>query len=48
MTEFIKLNEETLETTVKGKVFKRDLIHEKETIEARLVVLKDMLSSLDK
>jgi len=43
-----KLDTNSIEITSKQTVFRADLLSEKETLEARLVVLKDMLSSLDK
>ena len=46
MTNFKKLDENSIEITNKQTVFKKDLLSEKETIETRLVVLNEMLNSL--
>jgi hypothetical protein len=46
MTTFEKLDNDSVEITSKQKVFRKDLESEKETIEARLVVLNAMLETL--
>jgi len=45
--EYIKLDKDSIEQTFKTKVFKVDLLSEKETIEARLVELEAQLKLLD-
>jgi len=44
--EYKKLDDDSVEITSKQKVFKTDLLSEKETIEARLVEIEDMLKLL--
>ena len=44
--EYKKLDDDSVEITSKQKVFKADLLSEKETIEARLVEIEDMLKLL--
>jgi hypothetical protein len=46
--EFSKIDADSVEITSKQKVFKKDLISEKETLEARIVVLNQMLEALNK
>ena len=46
MTNFNKIDANTLEITNKQVVFMEDLLSEKETLEARLVELKSMIDSL--
>ena len=43
-----KIDSDTLELTHKQTVFKADLLSEKETIEARLFALNEMLNCLNK
>ena len=43
-----KIDKDTLKLTTEQTVFRADLLSEKETIEARLLVLNEMLGELDK
>ena len=43
-----KIDKDTIELTSKQTIFREDILSEKETLEARLLVLKDMLDTLDK
>jgi len=45
--EYKKLDKDSIEQTFKTKVFRVDLLSEKETIEARLVELEAQLKLLD-
>jgi len=45
--EYKKLDSDSVEVTHKQKVFKADLLSEKETIEARLIELEAMLKTLE-
>lgn len=44
--DFKKIDSNTIEQTFKTEVFKVDLESEKETIEARLKVVNDMIAAL--
>jgi len=43
-----KIDTNSIEITSKQKVFRADLLSEKETLEARILVLNEMLGVLDK
>ncbi len=45
--EFTKIDKDSIEITSTQKVFKADLLSEKETLEARLVELNEMLKELE-
>ena len=44
--EYTKIDNNSIEITSKQKVFKADLLSEKETIEKRLAEVNEMLESL--
>ena len=44
--EFTKIDSNTIEQTFKTTVFKTDLLSEKETLEARLKVVNEMIAAL--
>ena len=46
--EFNKIDTNSIELTQKQTVFRADILSEKETLEARLLVLNEMLATLDK
>jgi hypothetical protein len=46
--EYTKINSNEIELVNRQKVFKADLISEKETIEKRLIELNELISTLDK
>ena len=45
--EYKKFDDKSVEQTFKQIVFKDDLLREEETLEARLVVVKAMLKTLE-
>lgn len=46
--EYTKTNDKEIEIVYRQKIFKQDLISEKETIEARLSQINELLGVLDK